>query len=54
MKKVPKCNVKLSMKKNGFSFEEWDGEKEDTMERKKMRLMTNKMQEKQDSIQHFD
>ena len=54
MKKVLKCNVKLGTKKNSVSFEEIQGEKEDTVERMKTRSMTNKIQDKQYSIGTFD
>ena len=53
LKKVPKCNVKLSIKKNSVIFEKLGGEEENTVERMKMRSMMKKMQEKQDSIGYF-
>ena len=54
LKKVPKCNVKLSMKKGGVNFEEQDEDKgEGTDNRRRTRSMTKKLQEKEDSIGRF-
>ena len=39
-KKVPKCNVKLSTKKDTVDFEDVEDEKEETEERIRMRSMT--------------
>ena len=55
-KKVPKCNVKLSTKKDTVYFEDVEDEKEETVEKMRMRSMTKELQkekEREESIGTF-